>query len=119
MKKSIICIIIFFIAISKIYSQEEEPSVLQMNIGDEIWLDGNIIIFNGWSPNIRMTISDNYIIGIDEDEIPKIVTENILYFFIKGTFKLKYVHLTDIPYYENKLMIFRIIGYKDILLIKK
>lgn len=42
MKKSIICIIIFFIAISKIYSQEEEPSVLQMNIGDEIWLDGNI-----------------------------------------------------------------------------
>jgi hypothetical protein len=104
--------------ILKTYSQEK-PLVLQMNIGDEIWLDGNIIIFNGWPPNIRMIISDNYIIGIDEDDIPKIITENILNFFIKGTFKLKFIRLTGIPYYENKLMIFKIMEYKNIDLIEK
>jgi hypothetical protein len=90
-----------------------------MNIGDEIWLAGNIMIFNGWPPNIRMITTDNYIIGIDEDNIPKIITENILNFFIRGTLKLKLTYLTDIPYYENELMVFKIIEYKNMDLIEK
>jgi hypothetical protein len=80
-----------------------------MNIGDEIWLDGNITIFNGWPPGIRMTIFDN-IIGIDEEEaVPEIITRNIGKYFIRGTLKLKLTRLTYIPYYENKLMVFKII----------
>jgi hypothetical protein len=117
MKKGIICTIILFTCV-KIYSQEV-PLILNMNIGEEIWLDGNIIIFNGLPPNIRMTIFDNNIIGIDEEDVPEVITRNIGKYFIRGTFKLKLTHLTDIPYYENKLMVFKIIDYKDINLIEK
>jgi hypothetical protein len=46
MRKGIICLVIIFIFISKTNSQEEpNPLVLQMNIGDEIWIDGTIVVF--------------------------------------------------------------------------
>jgi hypothetical protein len=89
-----------------------------MNINDEIWLDGVIVIFNGFPPNVIMRLSDNYIIGIKDEDIPEIIDENLFKNRIKGTFKLKLTNLVSLPYYENKLMVFKIIDYKNIELIE-
>ena len=91
------------------------PLKVDIKINDEIWLYGQIIFFNGWPPNIRMIVSGDKIIGIDEDSIPgelkAILWKWILF---KGTFKLRLKALYDIPYYDDPLFVFKIIEYNNI-----
>ncbi|MHB9295261.1 hypothetical protein PilKf_01003 [Pillotina sp. SPG140] len=119
MKKIIIFTAIFMNSIFEIYSQEQPLVLLNINIDDEIWLDGEIILFNGWPPHVRMLVLENYIIGIDESNLPKIIVENIMTKSIKGKFKLKFIDRYNIPYYETQLLIFIITEYKNIELILK
>jgi hypothetical protein len=115
MKKVIIIIILFNTGFN-VYSQDPLPLVLDLNIGDEIWIDGEVIFFNGWPPNHRMLVSDNKIIGIDEKNLPPIITDNLFKRSITGKFRLKLIGLYGIPYYENPLMTFTILGYEKIIL---
>ena len=95
---------------------EETPLIIDLNISGEIVFDGQIIIFNGWPPHIRMIVNDDKIIGIEENKI----SEGIISDFInnritgKGLYKLKYLRNVDLPYYENPLMVFEIIEYNGI-----
>ena len=123
--KSFYFILIFFVAVN-VFSQtdleqietfSQLPLILDINLEDEIWLEGQIVIFNGWSPNLRMIIESKYIIGIDEENIPGELGNHLNYGLPKGTFKLKLIRKTNIPYYETELLVFRIIEYKDVEII--
>ena len=99
------------------YSQEyEDALVMDINVGDEIWLAGTIILFNGWPPYIRLKVPNNRFVGIDEDSVPKEISDNFFKKIIRGNFKLKLTWLTSLPYYEHELMVFAITDYKDIVL---
>jgi hypothetical protein len=95
----------------------QTPLAIEISDGDEIWLNGKMVIFNGWPPNIRMIIMEDFIIGIDEDSIPEEVETYLPYGLPNGSFKLKLTRRTNIPYYEIQLLIFTIIDYKDIEII--
>ena len=95
----------------------QSPLILDINLEDEIWLEGQIIIFNGWPPNLRMIVKNDYIIGIDENNIPGELENLLKHGLPKGTFKLKLVYKTNLPYYETELLVFRIIEYKDMEII--
>jgi hypothetical protein len=69
---------------------------MDINSGDEIWLDGQIILFNGWPPNIRMIVMENYIIGIAEDDVSSDLKKHLPDISPKGRFKLKLVYKTDV-----------------------
>jgi hypothetical protein len=92
----------------------ESPSLAQLNAGDEIWLDGEVQLYNGWPPNLRMITSDNNIIGIDEEDIPDILADNIFNYSIKGTFKLEFLFTDDAPYYDEPLPVFKVIDVKKL-----
>jgi hypothetical protein len=101
MKKTIIFIIFFLINIFILSSEEKtiEPLIIEIKINNEIWLNREIIIFNGWPPNIRMIVYDNKIIGINENNIPKELFKNIgIGKTIKGSYKLKLIGETNLPY---------------------
>jgi hypothetical protein len=95
------------------------PLIVDLNMNDEINMNGQIILFNGWYPNIRMITENNKIIGIYENSISIEIINNMIKndIIITGVFKLKYLYETDIPYYENPLMICEIIEYKNVKLI--
>jgi hypothetical protein len=118
MKKLIFFIILLMINVFIIFP-EENPLLIDININDEIWLNGQIVIFNGWHPNIRMVVYDNKIIGIKDENIPEIIFENMLYNTIKGLFRLRFLHTSNIPYYDIPLLVFEIIEYKNIEIINK
>ena len=92
----------------------QSPLILDINLEDEIWLQGQIKIFNGWPPNLRMIIMNDYVIGIDEDNIPGELKDYLKYGLPKGRFKLKLIRKTNIPYYETELLVFRIMEYRNI-----
>ena len=96
------------------------PLIIDLNTNDEINANGQIILFNGWYPNIRMITKNNKIIGIYENSISIEIINNMIKndIIITGLFKLKYLYKTDIPYYENPLMIFEIIEYNNVEIIK-
>ena len=120
-KKVVFCIC-FLVNVFILFSYEEiiiEPLIIDINIDDEIWLNGEMIAFNGWSPNIRMIVFDNKIIGIDENSI----LEELLKYFgigirIKGLYKLKLKRVTNLPYYNDPLLVFEIMDYNNIEIIE-
>ena len=66
-----------------------------------------------------MIVFDNKIIGINENNIPKDLFKNIgIGKIIKGSYKLKLIGETYIPYYDNPLLIFDIIEYNNIEIIE-
>ena len=109
MKKLFVLLIINNI---NVFSQT--PLVLDISINDEIWLDGKITLYNGWAPNIRMIVMENYIVGISENNFPEELKYYLLNGYIKGTFKLVLLLKTNIPYYDIELMVFKIIEYNNI-----
>jgi hypothetical protein len=111
MRKIIFLLLLLISYNIKVFSQT--PLILDIDIGNEIWLEGQIVIFNGWPPNIRMIVMENYIIGIEEKDIPKELKEYLPYDPPKGKFKLKFIRKTRLPYYEAELLVFKIIEYKD------
>jgi hypothetical protein len=117
MKKSLILLIIFFNNVFLIFS-DEIPLMLDISHNDVVWLEGRLVIFNGWPPNIRMIVYNNLIIGIDEDTIPEEIYKNIS-FIIMGSFKLRFIGTTNLPYYEIPLLIFEIIEYRDLEIFKE
>jgi hypothetical protein len=92
------------------------PYSIEISINDLIILNGSIVLFNGWFPNIRMVIDENKIIGIVENDISIELVHNLLENKItgQGVFKLKYNNDINLPYYENPLMIFEIMEYSNI-----
>lgn len=114
MNKFIVLVYLTFGIFVSVYSQE--LSLIDLNIGDEIYVNGEIVFFNGWSPHVRMKI-DEYIIGIDENKMPSFILENLFLHRIKGLFKLKLISYNNLPYYKEKLMIFEIIEYENIELL--
>jgi len=102
---------LFLLLFSNIGIFSQSPLVLNIDIEEEIYLEGQIVIFNGWQPNLRMIIMDDYIIGIDENFIPEELVTILQYGLPKGFFKLKLVDKIDVQYYQTKLLIFRIIEY--------
>jgi hypothetical protein len=98
-----------------IIDNSEIPLIINIDINDEIWLYGQLVCFNGWYPNIRIIIAKNKIIGIVENDFSIELILNLLSDTItgKGLFKLKFVDTTNIPYYENELMIFEIIQHEN------
>ena len=96
------------------------PLIIDLNTNDEINMNGQITLFNGWYPNIRMITKNNKIIGIYENSISIEIINNMIKndIIITGLFKLKYLYETDIPYYENPLMLFEIIEYNNVEIIK-
>jgi hypothetical protein len=114
MKKAIIFVICFFINVFILYS-DPIPLKTDIKINDEIWLDGEVIFFNGWPPFIRMIVNDNKIIGIDENSIPGELMEFLKkWILFKGSFKLKLKDVYDLPYYDDPLLVFEIIKYNNI-----
>jgi hypothetical protein len=112
LKKLIVCVVTFVSVAFNINAQE--ALVLDINIGDELWIDGQIAFFNGWPPHIRILTSNNEIIGIDERNLPVIIIQNLFEKSISGRFKLKLISFHDVPYYVNRLMIFSILEYNAI-----
>lgn len=94
-------------------NNETLPLNISLNINDEINIIGRIILFNGWSPNIRMITENNMIIGIYENNISIELVDNMIKneTITKGIYKLKYLYETNIQYYENPLMVFEILEY--------
>jgi hypothetical protein len=111
--------LLFLLLYHNIETFSQTPLILDINLEDEIWLEGQIVIFNGWPPNLRMIIMNDYIIGIDENNIPRGLENHLTYGLPKGTFKLKLIRKTNIPYYETELLVFRIIEYKNIEVYRK
>ena len=114
-KKNIILLFLLFL---NTVAFSQSPLILDNNFDNEIWLEGEIVIFNGYPPNLRMIVMDNNIIGIDENNVPdelEIYLNNGL--SLRGMFKLKFVRKINIQYYETELLLFRIIEYKNIELI--
>jgi hypothetical protein len=99
----------------KIFPQT--PLILNIDIGNKIWLYGQVVIFNGWPPNIRMVVRENYIIGIDENTFPHDLKKHLPFGLPKGKFKLKLVRKTRLPYYEAELLVFKIVEYGNIEII--
>ena len=97
------------------YSQED-ALVMDINVGDEIWLTGQLVIHEGWPPNLWLKVPNNRFVGIDEDSLPAEIIDNLFKKIIRGNFRLKRIMLTSYPYYEHELMVFAITDYKDIVL---
>jgi hypothetical protein len=110
-------ILLFFLICYNIRIFSQTPLALDMNISDEIWLEGEIVIFNGWPPNIRMIVMENHVIGIDENDFLKNFEKYLSFGLPKGNFKLKLIYKASIPYYETyyetELLVFRM--YPSIL----
>ena len=121
MKKTLIFIFCYLVIIFITFSQEEqksiEPLILDISINEEIWMDGEMVVNNGWPPNIKMIVYGNKIIGIDENSIPEELIKDI-WNTIKGSYKLKFIRTTNLPYYDVPLLLFEIIEYKNIEIIK-
>jgi hypothetical protein len=95
-----------------------EPLIIDIKINDEIWFNGAMSVYNGWPPNVRMIVNDNKLIGIKEELIPKELYENVRPgMTIEGSYKLKYLYETGLPYYDDPLLVFEIIEYKNIEII--
>jgi len=90
-----------------------EPLKMEINVNDEIWLNGEMLVFNGWPPNVRMIVDDNKIIGIDDNSIPDELVENI-WNITKGAYNLKFIYVTDMPYYDDPILVFKIIEFNNI-----
>jgi hypothetical protein len=111
--KKIIILSVLSLLIVDVTLSDETPLAIDIGINDTIWLKGQIVIFNGW-PHIRMMVCENKLIGIDENNFPQELYNDILYAAGKGLFKLKYTGNTGLPYYEIPLPVFEITEYKDI-----
>ncbi|MCL2800474.1 MAG: hypothetical protein FWD28_01770 [Treponema sp.] len=89
------------------------PLLIDLNYNEEILLEGQIILFNGWEPNIRMITDNNKIIGIIENSVSKEFINKFFNYSTTGNrvFKLKYINMVNLPYYDTPLMVFEIIEY--------
>ena len=113
MRKIIFLLVLFISYSTKIFSQT--PLTLLDNLDNEIWLEGQLVLFNGWPPNVRMIVMDNYIIGIDEKCIPEELEKYLSSGLSpKGKFKLKLLYKMNLPYYEKELLVFKIIEYTEL-----
>jgi hypothetical protein len=94
-----------------------DPLPMQKNIkvNQKITLDGALIIFNGWPPNLRFVTADNFVIGIGKNEDIDL-PEQVVKFLrpeneIVGRLELKYIGSVTIPYYDNPLLCFDIVKF--------
>jgi hypothetical protein len=97
---------------------DQIPLSFNFTNNEELWINGSLIIFNGWPPNIRI-IFEEYIIGIGYNKesyyIPSELNQLIRGgTYIDGLYKIKYIGDTRLPYYETKLLLFSIVEYKNI-----
>ena len=83
--------------------------------GEEFLINGTLVIFNGWPPNVRMMVGDeDYIAGIEEpdwleEDIPLPLRELPEHMNIKGLFKVIYTREASLPCYEKSLPVFALI----------
>ena len=116
MKNKFIFSLIFISTLLQVNSEELLPFSKNLMIGDNITLCGELVLFNGWQPNVRFITENNEIIGIGKDESYTLlneVNEIIKQLNINGRHSkicacLEYIGSELLPYYKNPLMCFNI-----------
>jgi hypothetical protein len=96
-----------------------KPLMIDIKENDEILFNGEMSIYNGWPPNIRMIVNENKLIGIEEDLFPEELWKIFSFgMTMKGDYKLKFLSETRLPYYDDPFLVFEIVEYSNIEIIK-
>ena len=110
--------LIVFVMVShtNAWADDPVPPKIRFEMGQQITETGEVILFNGWQPNIRMLIGENSIIGIGKTEadyeasVPIELREYVeKEYEIDATLILKYVGSVPIGYYDIPLPCFNIV----------
>lgn len=98
------------------WADDPVPPNSVFEINQQMVVSGEVVLFNGWQPNIRMLIEDNKIIGIGKTEsdfevsVPRELRGYLgSEFEINATVVLKYIGSVTIGYYDRPLPCFDII----------
>ena len=114
MKKKFSWLILVIAVSGSIFAIDQpKPMMANLKIGDRLELDGELILFNGWPPNIRFVTIKNEIVGIGTGE-SAYVPEEIEGYLAKEyenklTLEVRFIRAVKLPYYEQLLPCFEIV----------